>query len=423
MVARTPKNCPVVAKWEEGDGTGRSKQPLVLDDGDRVVFEVGAAPAGTRSVRSSEPPTEDTRMLARRAAGISPRVTTTAPRSDPATIPEGRFVGPDFLVLGTQKAGTAWLHRNLGAHPDIWMTPEKELHYFDERIDGSPPLLLRAIGRDPRARRWRRQARRQYRHVRRDAHDPGWRWHARLLLGADHRIGWYRRMFAPAAGRLAGEATPNYAVLSPDRIRRVHADFPHLRLVLLVRHPVERLWSQALMVRRLHEEDAVSTPGEMLDYPDARAFGRYGALLDNWATVFGPERIWVGFMEDVAMRPREVLNGVTDHLGVTRHDRYPMAKRVVHLGGGPDLPVHVARDLARALVDDVDAALARLGGPARWWAWSTRRLAEGSLGLGDLALPLWSSRLWDDWVATGEVDSPSPTLASGRLDRLPVTTG
>src|SRR5215218_4596058 len=41
--------------------------------------------------------------------------------------------GPDFLCVGLQKAGTAWLYDQLELHPDFWMPPLKELHYFKEK--------------------------------------------------------------------------------------------------------------------------------------------------------------------------------------------------------------------------------------------------------------------------------------------------
>jgi len=38
---------------------------------------------------------------------------------------------PDFLVIGAQKAGTTWLFQNLRMHPQVWLPPEKEIHFFD----------------------------------------------------------------------------------------------------------------------------------------------------------------------------------------------------------------------------------------------------------------------------------------------------
>ena len=40
---------------------------------------------------------------------------------------------PTFLGVGAPRTGTTWLHSNLRRHPDIWMTPVKEVHYFDKR--------------------------------------------------------------------------------------------------------------------------------------------------------------------------------------------------------------------------------------------------------------------------------------------------
>ena len=38
---------------------------------------------------------------------------------------------PDFLCIGAQKAGTTWLFENLNGHPEMWLPPVKEVHYFN----------------------------------------------------------------------------------------------------------------------------------------------------------------------------------------------------------------------------------------------------------------------------------------------------
>ncbi|HUG60462.1 MAG TPA: sulfotransferase, partial [Methylomirabilota bacterium] len=38
-----------------------------------------------------------------------------------------------ILGVGAQKAGTTWLHQYLDEHPEVFMSPIKELHYFDEK--------------------------------------------------------------------------------------------------------------------------------------------------------------------------------------------------------------------------------------------------------------------------------------------------
>jgi hypothetical protein len=39
---------------------------------------------------------------------------------------------PNFLVIGAMKSGTSSLAAYLDAHPDVWMAPTKELHFFDD---------------------------------------------------------------------------------------------------------------------------------------------------------------------------------------------------------------------------------------------------------------------------------------------------
>ena len=67
---------------------------------------------------------------------------------------------PHFIGIGAQKAGTTWLYRNLQEHPEVWLPPEKELHYFDEKRIARRSLVGRACGRTVDGARWRRQLRR-----------------------------------------------------------------------------------------------------------------------------------------------------------------------------------------------------------------------------------------------------------------------
>lgn len=48
-----------------------------------------------------------------------------------------RLSMPNFLGIGTQKAGTSWLYENLKQPPQIYLTEQKELHYFDKKINDS----------------------------------------------------------------------------------------------------------------------------------------------------------------------------------------------------------------------------------------------------------------------------------------------
>lgn len=42
---------------------------------------------------------------------------------------------PDFLCIGSQRAGTTWLHECLREHPDLFLPEQKELHFFNSSFD------------------------------------------------------------------------------------------------------------------------------------------------------------------------------------------------------------------------------------------------------------------------------------------------
>lgn len=48
----------------------------------------------------------------------------------------------DFLGIGAQKSTTSLLWHWLRKHPDIWLPPRKELHYFDRDIRYPAPSFL-----------------------------------------------------------------------------------------------------------------------------------------------------------------------------------------------------------------------------------------------------------------------------------------
>lgn len=132
--------------------------------------------------------------------------------------------GPDFLCVGMPKAGTTWLYDQLNRHARFWMPPIKELHIFD-------------LHRGERADHYRRQ---------RSGHDgfratefDSFAEQADAVAGlAD-----YARLFAPKCDRLSGDVTPGYAVLREPEIAHIKSAFPQVKVMLLLRNPIERLWS------------------------------------------------------------------------------------------------------------------------------------------------------------------------------------
>src|SRR5215217_579788 len=154
---------------------------------------------------------------------------------------------PDFLGVGAPRAGTTWLHANLSRHPEIWMTPVKEVHYFDKR------RLPRSENRNYRSqlrKRLRRYRRRDtYREVIRRG-DSGFlmnlSWDVHFFLRRRDND-WYQGVFRPQPEQIAGEITPAYSTLKRRVVKEIRGINPDMRIIYLLRDPIERSWSSALM--------------------------------------------------------------------------------------------------------------------------------------------------------------------------------
>ncbi|WP_207461072.1 sulfotransferase [Azospirillum sp. SYSU D00513] len=176
-----------------------------------------------------------------------------------------------FLGIGAQKAGTTWLYFNLKKHPSVFLTEEKELHFWDQH---------RANGLD-----------------------------------------WYRQQFAAAPqGMVAGEITPAYGILASETVAEIRREFPDIRLIYLIRNPIERAWSSALMALPRAEmafEEASDT--WFIDHFNARGSasrGDYETCLEVWRSHYPAEQLHVETFDDIVADPRGVLRRCCRHLGL-----------------------------------------------------------------------------------------------------------
>ena len=171
-----------------------------------------------------------------------------AERHAPRPLPDVPGAGPDFLCVGAQKGGTRWLYDQLQLHPDFWMPPIKELHYFDRRAPSQAAANLRLRTQSDLARANRRQAQLALRPL--DQRDVDF-----LEAFVTMRWWWkdldaYARLFALKGDRLSGDVTPDYSALGERMIARIMRRFPKAKVVFIARDPVERAWSHLTMHMR-----------------------------------------------------------------------------------------------------------------------------------------------------------------------------
>lgn len=174
----------------------------------------------------------------------------------------------DFVILGVAKAATTWLRHQLQDDPAIYM-PDHEPHFFS----------------------------REYHR------------------GTD----WYLGQFDPHPGaRLIGEKSNSYFD-TPEALPRLHAALPHAKLIVMLRDPVSRAYSDYCMLLRRGEVGP-----NIEDYLDPRRAAnerfiyssRYDLHLERLLATYGRGAVHVTHYELVAREPQNVLDGVRSHLGL-----------------------------------------------------------------------------------------------------------
>jgi len=262
--------------------------------------------------------------------------------------------GPDFLCVGAHKAGTTWLYQQLDSHPDFWMPPVKELHYFDQ------------LSRVQRAARPRCRDKRDLRFLERLKSLS-----AKPTIDLEN----YGRLFEPKGPLLSGDISPNYSTLSNEVIGQVLRFFPHLKVIFLARDPVERVWSHLSM--EVHYRQIEPFDVTNIDAINRNLFRRGmllrsypSAVVARWKRHVHPERLRVYFFDDLQSDPAELRRSILRFLGADPDKAGSRPKAHYNSWTTMEkLPLtnKVRSHLAQFFKKELKTCAARLGGPARDW--------------------------------------------------------
>jgi hypothetical protein len=223
---------------------------------------------------------------------------------------------PHFLGIGVPKAGTTWLYENLRQHPQVWLPPLKEIHYFDR---GGRPYLLDGLARNAQKRyRFRRWLIPALADLWQAPSNLGWyiRFFAEVRTPT-----WYHSLFHPEADQIAGDITPTYSVLSEAKIAQVAELLPTAKLILILRDPLERIWSHAAMYfSRYGQRGLEAAPRDaivaFLNRPDVRQRSDYLTILAHWERFFPPEQLYIGFYEQLRRDPVRFFQTICHFLAI-----------------------------------------------------------------------------------------------------------
>jgi len=272
--------------------------------------------------------------------------------------------GPDFLVIGAQRAGTTWLHRVLRQHPSLWLPPVKELHYFD-RLETTRTIL------DPKERR--RVGLKQLLSL-----DP-WLVSYWLRARSDE---WYARLFrdAKAKGLVAGEITPAYATLDETVLRRIKGLNDNIKLIFVMRDPVERAWSAVNnAAKKGIDASTVEKSIKRARESGAAARSAYGDTIRRLEAVFPASQVHYCFFEDLRDRPEALTSDLFSFIGVAPVPPTPvqLPQAVNVAAGSKPIPAEFSRTMARDYLPMVGDLCRRFDGPPQRWRARYETLLNG----------------------------------------------
>jgi len=252
---------------------------------------------------------------------------------------------PNFMIVGPQRTGTTWLHTHLRTHPAIFLSEPKELYFFSSLKTRSPKRFVSD----------------ELSYYLQFFHDPLWR-----RLAKTGQVLWkQRQLYWP---RVRGEATASYAALDDDVIADIAALRPDLKIILMIRNPIERAWSHAkkdLMRNRKRTFDDV-VEDEFLAFfsdPYQRRCAAYTRQLDTWSAHLRPGHVFTGFFDDIATRPEALMLDVMRFLGVRAEARYIDAsvRSPVNPTESKRIPPQYESFLRAQFADDLRAIKERFG--------------------------------------------------------------
>lgn len=234
------------------------------------------------------------------------------------------MTGPTFLIAGAARAGTTSLAEGLRQHPRVFVTQPKEPHYFafhGQRVDfrgpGDADTINRVVVSDRAA--YLRLFPRQH-----DAGAPDF-----LALGDGSVSTLY----------YAERAAPEIVALNPE-----------LRVVVVLREPVDRAYSSFQYLRARGFEPAEHFLDAVADEPARRAahwhhlwhylaMSHYAADLQILQDTLGRAQVGVWFYDDLQRDYAGTLRGVQDFLGLPVDTAQDLAVPRVNVSGTPRLPV------------------------------------------------------------------------------------
>jgi len=198
-------------------------------------------------------------------------------------------IWPNFFIVGVGKAGTTSLYEWLKQHPQVYMCPIKEPHFFAREF----------------------------------------------VSESVEDVNKYLRLFQKAHGfKAIGEASTSYFRWGELVASRIKESIPEARIIIVLRDPIERAHSDWLMhYRRADEHMDFYTALIASPFRD-KYIQQYSPIVKKYMELFRDNVLLLMF-EELKNEPQRVLHKIAEFLDI---DKEPIARIRLVLGNPGGAP-------------------------------------------------------------------------------------
>jgi Sulfotransferase family len=298
------------------------------------------------------------------------------------------FNSPSFLIIGPAKTGTTWLYEQLKHVRGIEMPPIKEISFFKEvhfkemisANKGNYPETPEPGGvelSETNIKGTSQRFKKRHKAHMHTAFKQGrffWGLLCRYFPRNKGLLSWYlySKLFIGKSGGLSGDISPPYFTLSESIIALIRKRFPNLKVVIIIREPAERAWSNIRMNYQTEKDLGAMTMEDYVKTDTCRkrymAQGNYQQTITRWEKHILPNHIQYLFYDDLATDARKFLQQFLDFLQPGLRITQLIESKI---GEGKEhkMPESVHEELVKNNLDQYQFLAQKFGPgtyPARW---------------------------------------------------------
>jgi hypothetical protein len=263
-----------------------------------------------------------------------------------------KFFDNIFLSIGAMKSGTSWLANQLEDHPDIYLTPIKEIHYF-AHVNSTVKFL---------DRNGRIEVLRSYiAWVNTDLHIDKLRQDLRwfdLYLKDSIDDAWFYDLYKERGQRrYCAEFSNIVAILNDEAWAHIKRLCRTIKVIYTLRDPVTRLWSHVRFQAAINgvfqhmpdwDEDQYR---DFLNSGDILQHSSYSKTISTLRRNLEPDQFRLFYFEDFRDNPVNELRHLEQFLSISQKTYDNLAFR------NPSLPLEIPESFLRASRDVISEEL------------------------------------------------------------------